>query len=56
MYKAFFNRDPDPVGYNGWVSDLNSGKSRYHVLAGFVNSREFNELCASYGINAGVLN
>ena len=55
MYKAFFNRAPDPGGYNGWLAKLESGKSREYVLAGFVNSQEFNNLCQEYEINQGSL-
>ena len=55
MYKAFFNRDPDPTGYNTWMNDLNSGSSRYFVLAGFVNSQEFSNTCQTYSINSGHL-
>ncbi|MCR5848461.1 MAG: DUF4214 domain-containing protein, partial [Lachnospiraceae bacterium] len=32
---------------------LKDGKSREYVFAGFVNSDEFRNLCASYGIDAG---
>jgi len=55
MYKAFFNRAPDPGGYNGWLAQLESGKSREYVLAGFVNSQEFNNLYQEYEINLGSL-
>ncbi len=55
MYKAFFNREPDPAGYQGWLNALNSGRSRQFVLAGFVNSQEFKNLSASFGINPGTL-
>jgi len=53
MYRAFFNRPPDPEGYAGWLSQLQGGKSRSFVLAGFVNSVEFENLCAAYGIKPG---
>ncbi|MGM0366915.1 MAG: DUF4214 domain-containing protein [Actinomycetota bacterium] len=53
MYRAFFNRAPDPGGLNSWLSDLNSGKGREYVLSGFINSQEFKSLCAEYGINPG---
>ncbi len=55
MYKAFFNRDPDEGGFNGWIKKLDEGYSREYVLAGFVNSQEFKNLCATYGINPGSL-
>jgi hypothetical protein len=55
MYKAFFDREADPQGYNDWMGQLNSGVSRQFVLAGFVNSTEFRNLCAKYGIESGSL-
>ncbi len=55
MYKAFFDREPDEGGYNGWMQKLNSGVSREAVIAGFVNSQEFKNLCNKYGINPGTM-
>ncbi len=57
MYKAFFDRDADAAGYNDWYNKLQNGTaSREQVVAGFVNSGEFHNLCAKYGINPGSLN
>ncbi|MGM0365789.1 MAG: DUF4214 domain-containing protein [Actinomycetota bacterium] len=53
MYGAFFNRPPDPEGYSGWLSQLQNGKGRAFVLAGFINSAEFAQLCKAYGIEPG---
>ena len=53
MYKAFFDRVPDPQGYSDWMGQLNSGSSRQFVLAGFVNSTEFSNLCTKFGIERG---
>jgi LCP family protein required for cell wall assembly len=50
LYKAFFNRDPDPGGFDAWVSRLNKGTTRQIVLDGFTHSQEFLDLCSSYGI------
>lgn len=50
LYRAFFNRQPDSVGFNGWLSALQSGTSRSSVLEGFVYSDEFSRLCSQYGI------
>ena len=52
LYRAFFNRQPDSVGFNGWLSGLRNGLSRLSVLSGFINSDEFFRLCADYGIDA----
>lgn len=59
MYLAFFGRNPfdvtnyDENGYNNWLDYLKEGYTREYVLAGFVNSDEFKNLCAEYGINPG---
>lgn len=55
LYKAFFNREPDAGGKKNWLDALSSGLSRKYVLAGFVGSTEFSNLCSSYGIDAGSL-
>ena len=55
LYHTFFDRDPDEDGYNSWLSQLNSGASRKHVLAGFVNSQEFTNLCSKFNISRGTL-
>ncbi|RJQ57202.1 MAG: DUF4214 domain-containing protein [Desulfobacteraceae bacterium] len=52
LYRSFFDREPDLQGFNGWVNCLKGGASRLDVLAGFVSSREFQNLCAAYGIQA----
>ena len=54
MYRAFFNREPDAEGYEGWYNDLQNGsKTRLQVFEGFVKSGEFKNLCKGYGINPG---
>ena len=55
MYKAFFDRPADTGGYNNWMGLLNSGSSREFVFSNFVNSTEFANICARYGIQAGTL-
>lgn len=56
MYKAFFDRPSDPGGYANWMGLLNSGSSRKFVFSNFVNSTEFANICANYGIQAGTVN
>jgi hypothetical protein len=51
LYEAFFDRDPDPAGWDAWIAELNAGKDRGDVLDGFLYSQEFSELCQDYGIN-----
>ena len=55
MYKAFFDRPADTGGYNNWMGLLNGGSSREFVFSNFVNSTEFANICAKYGIQAGTL-
>jgi LCP family protein required for cell wall assembly len=50
MYKAFFDREADDIGYKSWTGKLNSGVSRETVLNGFLKSQEFVSLCGNYGI------
>lgn len=51
-YRAFFGRDADAAGKQGWLDVLSAGQSRESVLNGFIGSAEFAALAASYGINA----
>lgn len=53
MYEAFFGREPDASGKADWMQALSNGKTRGYVMTGFVNSQEFNNLCAGYGIVQG---
>ncbi|SFP88252.1 protein of unknown function [Butyrivibrio proteoclasticus] len=55
LYHTFFDRDPDEGGYQSWLAQLNNGTSRRFVLAGFVNSEEFTNLCNKFGITRGTL-
>jgi hypothetical protein len=52
LYKAFFNREPDPAGWALWLAELYRGTSRDVVLNGFIYAREFAELCNKYCIRA----
>lgn len=55
MYQAFFDRESDPAGLEMWATALTDGMSRLYVLHGFTNSKEFQELCNSFGILPGSL-
>ena len=52
LYLSFFNRQPDPDGFNGWISVLQNGAARAQVLEAFLYSDEFSRLCDQYGIRA----
>ncbi len=55
LYKTYFSREPDTAGMEYWTGLLKDRISRKAVLAGFVNSAEFDALCTSYGITRGTL-
>ncbi len=52
LYRAFFDREPDPEGFSGWLQAMQNGKSRESVLEGFIHSSEFDGLCHRYGITS----
>jgi hypothetical protein len=52
LYEAFFNRQPDSAGLQGWLDAIANGASREDVLNGFIYATEFAELCEEYGIKA----
>ncbi len=52
LYRAFFNRDSDAGGKQGWLAALQEGYSRADVIDGFSGSAEFVALATSYGIRA----
>ena len=52
IYLTCMNREPDEEGLKFWVSRLNNGVLRVEVLAGFVRSEEFTEICNNAGIKA----
>ncbi len=55
LYRTFFDRNADEGGRATWLEALENGNSRTFVLAGFVNSVEFDNLCGRYGIVRGVM-
>ena len=55
LYHALFDRNPDSEGYNAWLRSLNEGLSRNYVCSGFINSKEFHELCDRFKIKPGTL-
>jgi len=53
LYKTLLGRSPDSNGKTAWLTALTVGKTRSGVFAGFVNSSEFSQICAGYGIERG---
>jgi hypothetical protein len=54
LYQIIFDREPDAAGLNAWVAAMENGHSYKKVLAGFVNSDEFENLCRDLGIVRGI--
>ena len=53
LYQTLLCRSSDPAGQADWITRLENGTSQEQIIAGFVNSIEFNELCNTYGIERG---
>ncbi len=54
LYKAFMGRSSDAEGKSLWLNALETGAmTRDEVFAGFANSKEFGDICASYNIVKG---
>ncbi|MBR3358985.1 MAG: DUF4214 domain-containing protein [Solobacterium sp.] len=54
-YKALFDRAADAPGKKLWLEYLANGVSRNYVLAGFVGSKEYIDLCNKFGIVPGTI-
>ena len=54
LYKTFFDRDAanDPDGFNFWMNSLKT-EGRDKVVDCFINSVEWCNVCASYGVKSG---
>ena len=54
LYKTFFDRDAanDPDGFNFWMNCLKT-QGRDSVVDCFINSEEWCNVCASYGVKSG---
>ncbi len=55
LYTTFMDREPEPEGLKFWLGQLQGGATREQVLAQFVSSVEFTEICAKYGIERGTI-
>ncbi len=54
LYKTFFDRASEPKGKAFWVSQLKENKmTRQAVILGFIDSTEWCNVCASYGVRPG---
>ncbi len=55
FYHAMLSREPDAAGLADWVEHLNIGMTMQSINYGFVESDEFKNICAYYGINNGTV-
>lgn len=52
-YLTLMDRPSDAGGKQNWVKVYKQGFSKRYILNGFVNSKEFGEICDEYGIVRG---
>ena len=50
LYHLYMDREPDEIGLNNWMNELNRGMTREQVVNGFAESPEFRMIVASYGL------
>ena len=50
LYKNVLDRNPDPDGYNNWVSLMKNGMTKEDVLLHFIDSDEFKNICKMFGL------
>lgn len=55
LYNVMMGRASDEAGKADWVYKLHNGVGREGVFRGFAQSREFEMICASYGIERGTV-
>ena len=54
LYRIIFDREPDEEGLKAWISVIeDGGYTHEEVLAGFINSEEFIDLCKKLEIRPG---
>ncbi|MBR3058110.1 MAG: DUF4214 domain-containing protein [Clostridiales bacterium] len=57
LYMTFFGRASENKGKQYWVGELRKGKKdRKTVINGFIDSTEWCNICASYGVKSGAPN
>ena len=50
LYQGLFDREADSDGFNVWMRELKSGKTRLQVFEGFAGSKEFANLVKSFDL------
>ena len=55
LYRAFFDREADQGGLEGWINVCAQGLTRRQVYRGFAESNEFGALCGRFNIVRGTV-
>ncbi|MBP5491668.1 MAG: DUF4214 domain-containing protein, partial [Clostridiales bacterium] len=55
LYKTYFDRDSEPDGKAYWMGRLASGENRAVLVEEFIESVEWCNVCAGYGVKSGAL-
>ena len=55
LYQVLMNRKADDSGLKYWKSVMNKGVSRNYILNQYIKSKEFNDICKSYGLDTGYI-
>ena len=55
LYKTFFDRESEPEGKAFYLKELKNGTPRTKVVEYFIESTEWCNVCATYGVKSGSL-
>lgn len=55
LYKTFFDREGDADGMAFYLKKLEEGTSRQDIIHFFIDSKEWCDICASYGVKSGAV-
>ena len=55
-YKVMMDRASDKGGKKYWLDRIGNGMSREYVVKGFIDSKEFTNICNKYGMTKGTIN
>ncbi len=53
LYRTFFDRESEEGGREYWLSVLKKGTPKRDVVNGFIESTEWCNVCATYGVKSG---
>lgn len=56
LYSVFFDRQSDPEGKAFYLKALSEGTSKQYVVECFIESKEWCDVCAEFGVKSGAKN